>query len=77
MAKTIAVSLDEHSVDFLAEQIASGNYRNSSAVIHDGLRLLEAQRSQARTLRAALVAGEKSGPAETLDIDAFLAAQRG
>ena len=77
MAKNTSVSLDEHYTDFLAEEIASGRYRTSSEVIRAGLRLLEDQEVQMRALRAALDAGEKSGPAEPLDIDAFIAGKRG
>ena len=76
MAKNTSISLDEHYADFLAEEVASGRYRTSSEVIRAGLRLLEEQEVQMRALRAALAAGEESGPAEPLDIDAFLADKR-
>lgn len=76
MAKNTSISLDEHYTDFLAEEVASGRYRTSSEVIRAGLRLLEDQETQMRALRDALDAGEASGPAEPLNIDAFLADKR-
>ena len=76
MPKNTSISLDEHLADFLAEEVASGRYRTSSEVIRAGLRLLEEQQVQMRALRAALVTGEESGPAEALDLDAFLADKR-
>lgn len=76
MPKNTSISLDEHYADFLAEEVASGRYRTSSEVIRAGLRLLEEQEVQMRALRAALVAGEESGPAEPLDLEAFLADKR-
>ena len=76
MPKNTSISLDEHLADFLAEEVASGRYRTSSEVIRAGLRVLEEQQVQMRALRAALVTGEESGPAEALDLDAFLADKR-
>lgn len=76
MAKNTSISLDEHYTDFLAAEVASGRYRTSSEVIRAGLRLLEDQETQMRALRDALDAGEASGPAEPLDIAAFLADKR-
>lgn len=76
MAKNTSISLDDHYAEFLAEEVASGRYRTSSEVIRAGLRLLEQQEVQMRALRDALAAGEESGPAEPLHIDAFLADKR-
>lgn len=76
MAKNTSISLDEHYAEFVAEEVASGRYRTSSKVIRAGLRLLEEQELQIRALRDALAAGEASGPAEPLDVDAFLADKR-
>lgn len=56
---------------------ASGHGRASIGVIRADLLLPEEQETQKYALRAALVAGEKGGPAEQLDIEAFLADKRG
>lgn len=76
MARNTSVSLDDHFVHFLSQQVASGRYRSSSEVVRAGLRLLEDRESQLAGLRAALVEGEASGPAESFDFDAFIAAKK-
>jgi antitoxin ParD1/3/4 len=71
-----SVSLDEHFVSFVAEQVNSGRYRSASEVIRAGLRLLEEREAHLTALRNALVVGEESGPAEEFDFDAFVAAKK-
>lgn len=51
--------------------------RNSNEIVRADIRLLDEQETQKHALRAALVAGEESGPAEQLDIEAFLADKHG
>jgi antitoxin ParD1/3/4 len=46
-------------------------------VIQAGLRLLEEQATTLTTLRAALIAGEESGPATSFDFEAFIASKQG
>lgn len=72
MAQNTSISLDDHFADFLAREVAGGRYRSASEVVRAGLRLLEDQETQMAALRAALVAGEESGPAESFDFDAFI-----
>lgn len=76
MAHNTSISLDEHFSDFLAREIASGRYRNTSEVVRAALRLLEDEETRMAALRAALIAGEESGPAEDFDFDAFIAAKK-
>ena len=75
MASNTSISLDDHFVDFLAEQVGGGRYRSASEVVRAGLRLLEEQELQLAALRGALEAGEASGKAEAFDFDAFIAAK--
>lgn len=72
MATNTSISLDEHFSAFLSREVQSGRYRSSSEVVRAGLRLLEDQETRMSALRAALIAGEESGPAVPFDIDAFI-----
>ena len=77
MAKNTSFSLGEHFNDFVEEQVKQGRYGSASDVVRAGLRLLEEQEARLTALRAALVDGEKSGPATPFDFDAFIARKRG
>ena len=59
--------------EFVDAQVSSGRYGSVSDVMRAGLRLLEAQEAQLKTLQQALDAGERSGPPETFDSDMFIA----
>lgn len=76
MARNTSISLDDHFDHFLAQEVATGRYASASEVVRAGLRLLEEQTTQMAALRAALVAGEESGEAESFDFDAFIAAKK-
>lgn len=76
MAQNTSISLDDHFSDFLSREVSSGRYRSASEVVRAGLRLLEDQETHMASLRAALVAGEESGPPESFDFDTFIAAKR-
>lgn len=76
MSTNTSISLDDHFVEFLAREVATGRYRSASEVVRAGLRLLEDQETQMSALRAALVAGEASGDPEPFDLDAFIAAKK-
>ena len=73
MARNTSVSLGDHFTDFIAVKVEEGRYSSASDVVRAGLRLLEAEEAKLEQLRAALVAGEESGPGRAWDLDAFLA----
>ncbi|MEI9887063.1 MAG: type II toxin-antitoxin system ParD family antitoxin [Rhizomicrobium sp.] len=72
MSKNTSISLGEHFVDFIDTQVATGRYGSASDVVRASLRLLEEQEAKLERLRAALIAGEESGPPRPFDFDAFL-----
>lgn len=74
--KITSVSLDDHFSAFADRQVANGDYRTPDDVVHAGLRLLEEQAAQLARLRAALIEGEQSGPAEPWDFEEFKARMR-
>jgi antitoxin ParD1/3/4 len=61
-----SVALSPYFESFVKEQVSTGRFNNVSEVVRAGLRLLEDQeQSQAvklRELRAAIQAGDESGP---------------
>jgi antitoxin ParD1/3/4 len=76
MGRNTSFSLGDHFNGFIAGQIAEGRYGNASDVVRAGLRLLETQEAQLAALRAALIEGENSGPAEPFDFEEFIAKAR-
>jgi antitoxin ParD1/3/4 len=76
MPKNTSISLGTHFNDFVDGQLAQGRYGSASEVVRAGLRLLEEHEARLAALRAALIAGELSGPATPFDFDAFLAGKR-
>ena len=77
MGKNTSISLGDHFASFIDRQIAEGRYGSASEVVRAGLRLLEEQEVRLAALRAALLAGEQSGPSEPFDFDRFLERKRG
>lgn len=59
--KTTSISLDEHSEEFIRQQVASGRYATASEVVCDALRLLEAATRREAAVVNALREGEESG----------------
>ena len=76
MSRNTSFSLGEHFAAFIDEQVESGRFNSASEVVRAGLRLLEEQAVSVEAIRAALIEGEKSGPAIPFDVDAFLASKR-
>jgi antitoxin ParD1/3/4 len=76
MSKNTSFSLGEHFSAFIEEKVTQGRYGSASDVVRAGLRLLEEEEAKLAVLRAALVAGERSGPSTPFDVKAFLARKR-
>ncbi len=74
MGKNTSISLGEHFENFIKEEISKGRYSSASEVVRTALRLLEAEESKIKALRAAIEAGEKSGIVEDFDPKAHLEA---
>ena len=70
--KNTSVSLGDHFAEFVERKVAEGRFASSSEVMRAGLRLLEEDEARLETLRAALIEGENSGPAEPFDFDQFI-----
>jgi antitoxin ParD1/3/4 len=76
MGRNTSITLGDHFLHFVDEQVQSGRYGSASDVVRAGLRLLEERETHLEALRAALIEGETSGPATPLDLEKFLAAKR-
>ena len=72
MVKNTSFALGDHFASFIDAKVEEGRYGSASDVVRAGLRLLEQQETKLEALRAALIAGEQSGPGEKFDVEAFL-----
>ena len=52
------VALTERDQDFIASQIADGEYNNASEVVRAGLRVLEQEQLKLKALRQAIAQGD-------------------
>lgn len=66
-----SVALSAHFETFVRQQVSAGRFNNVSEVVRAGLRLLEDQEQftelKLQELRAAIHAGEASGPGKSAD----------
>ena len=76
MSQNTSISLWEHFVEFVSEQVTSGRYATTSDVVRSGLRLLEEREAKLAVLRQALILGEESGQATPFDFDSFVENQK-
>ena len=67
MSKNTSVLLGDHYEEFISAEVSSGKYNSASEVIRTALRLLETEEQKIKTLRKALVVGEKSGFIKNFD----------
>ncbi len=63
MPKNTSITLSEHFVAFIEEQVSEGRYGNASEVIRAGLRLLEEREAKLDALRRAINEGETTASA--------------
>jgi antitoxin ParD1/3/4 len=76
MAKNTSVLLGDHFEEFISRQIESGRYGSASEVVRASLRLLEEHEQRIGRLRQALIDGEKSGDAGSLNMKQIKAKAR-
>ncbi|MBU3032416.1 type II toxin-antitoxin system ParD family antitoxin [Paracoccus marinaquae] len=76
MPRNTSVTLGDHFIGFISEQVQTGRYGSASDVVRAGLRLLEEHEAKVQALRDALLAGEQSGEPQSFDFDAFKARKR-
>ncbi len=72
MARQFSIDLDERSMHFLEQQMATGRYGSIDDVVQEGLQLLEDRQS----LREALIKGENSGVAGSIEPETHLVKKR-
>lgn len=73
MNKHSQIALDQHSADFIEQQVEEGNFSSPDDVVRAGLQLLEERQQKIEQLRAAIIEGEESGPSQPFDFDEFIA----
>jgi antitoxin ParD1/3/4 len=76
MARNTSVTLGDHFMSFITDQVRTGRYGSTSDVVRAGLRLLEEHESKVKALQDALIAGEQSGEPRPFDFETFKARKR-
>jgi antitoxin ParD1/3/4 len=72
MGKNTSISLSDHNLDFVHQQMESGRFGSTSEVIRDALRLMEERELKLATLKRELQKGLDSGPSRPFDWDGFM-----
>ena len=73
MARVTSVTLGEHFNGFVGEMIESGRYGNTSEVLRDALRLMEAREQRIQNVREMVLAGVNA-PVSQRSMDEIFAA---
>ncbi|AOP97928.1 type II toxin-antitoxin system ParD family antitoxin [Enterobacter roggenkampii] len=73
MARVTSVTLGEHFNGFVGEMIESGRYGNTSEVLRDALRLMEAREQRIQNVREMVLAGVNA-PISQRSMDEIFAA---
>jgi antitoxin ParD1/3/4 len=76
MSKNTSIVLGKEHDSFIQSQIKKGRFGSVSEAMRAGIRLLEEQELKVEALRAAIIAGEQSGPAKDFNMDDFIANKR-
>jgi antitoxin ParD1/3/4 len=76
MARNTSITLGDHFMSFITDQVRTGRYGSTSDVVRAGLRLLEEHESKVKALQDALIAGEQSGEPRPFDFETFKARKR-
>lgn len=76
MARVTSVTLGEHFTGFVGEMIQSGRYGNTSEVLRDALRLMEAREQRILSVREMVLAGVNAPVSHRTMDDIFAAAAK-
>jgi antitoxin ParD1/3/4 len=76
MSKNTSIVLGKEHDAFIQAQVKSGRFGSASEAMRAGIRLLEEQELKVAALRAAIITGEKSGPATAFNMDDYIAKKR-
>ncbi|MBS9437135.1 type II toxin-antitoxin system ParD family antitoxin [Photorhabdus noenieputensis] len=76
MARVTSVTLGEHFNRFVGDMIQSGRYGNTSEVILDALRLMEAREQRIQNVREMVLAGLNSPVSKNSMDDIFVMAAK-
>ncbi len=68
MGKTTSITLGDHFLGFVEEQVSAGRYGSASEVVRAGLRILEEHETKHAALQRAITEGFQSGVAESFDM---------
>lgn len=74
--KNTSISLGEPFIEFARRKVESGEFGTTSEVVREAMRHYMAEDTELEALRAAIRAGEESGPPQPFDFEEFLKEMR-